>query len=49
LPVRLCEADISDDRLEEMADKCTQDGPVEHFTSLDLLDVLEIYWLARKH
>jgi len=48
MPVRLKEMDIKDDRLEEMADKCTNNGShtIGGFVSLDRNAVLEILKLA---
>ncbi len=46
LPVRLSEMDVDDSRLEEMAKKCTAEGPVGSFVELDEEDVLEVYRLA---
>ncbi|HZK34647.1 MAG TPA: iron-containing alcohol dehydrogenase [Bacillota bacterium] len=50
LPVTLEELGIKDDRLEEMADKCTSGGTrqVGGFVKLNKEDVLEIYKLARE-
>ncbi|SJZ59774.1 iron-containing alcohol dehydrogenase [Selenihalanaerobacter shriftii] len=47
LPVTLEEMDISDDRVEEMAEKCTENGPVGNFKKLNKGDVLSIYKLAK--
>lgn len=47
LPVTLGELDIPDDRLEEMAEKCTENGPVGNFVKLYKEDVLKIYKMAR--
>lgn len=47
LPITLKEANISYDRLEEMAEKCTEGGPRGNFVRLDKNDVLEILMLAR--
>ncbi|GAG82039.1 unnamed protein product, partial [marine sediment metagenome] len=47
LPITLKEANIPFDRLEEMAEKCTEGGPVGNFVRLDKSDVLEILKLAR--
>ncbi len=47
LPTTLKEADISDDRIEEMAAKCTESGPVGNFVELNRDDVLKILMLAR--
>jgi len=38
---------IGADRLEEMARKCAEDGPIGNFVKLDEKDILEIYRLAR--
>lgn len=48
LPVTLAELKVGTDRLEEMAAKCTQRGPVGNFKKLDKKDVYEIYRLASK-
>jgi alcohol dehydrogenase YqhD (iron-dependent ADH family) len=42
LPVSLRDLHIGDDRLEEMAEKATQKGPVGNFKKLEKGDVLEI-------
>ena len=42
LPVSLRDLHIGDDRLEEMAEKATQRGPVGNFKKLEKADVLEI-------
>ncbi len=47
LPVTLKEANIPHDRLEEMAAKCTQRGPVGNFVKLDKNDVLTILEMAK--
>ncbi len=47
MPITLEEANISYDRLDEMAEKCTKDGPVGNFVRLDKNDVLEILKLSR--
>lgn len=47
LPVTLKEADISYDRFEEMADKCTEMGPVGSFVKLGRDDVFKILTLAK--
>lgn len=47
LPVTLKELGIPEDRLEEMAAKCTERGPVGNFVKLEKEDVLNIYRLAR--
>jgi len=47
LPVTLKELGIPEDRLEEMAAKCTERGPVGSFVKLGKDDVLSIYNLAR--
>ena len=46
LPVSLKEANIPEDRFEEMAAKCTEKGPVGNFVKLYQEDVLKIYKLA---
>ncbi len=46
LPTRLSDMDVDDSRIEEMAEKCTQNGPVGNFVELDTEDVVEIYRLA---
>ncbi len=48
LPVTLAELDIPADRLKEMADKCTAQGPVGNFVKLSSEDVVNIYKLALK-
>ena len=47
LPVTLKEANIPYDRLEEMARKCTENGPVGNFVKLDTNDVLKILEIAK--
>jgi alcohol dehydrogenase YqhD (iron-dependent ADH family) len=47
LPVTLKEADIPYDRLEEMAAKCTESGPVGNFVKLGKDDVLKILTMAK--
>jgi alcohol dehydrogenase YqhD (iron-dependent ADH family) len=47
LPITLKEANIPYDRLEEMAEKCTEEGPRGNFVSLSRDDVLEILKLAK--
>jgi len=47
LPVSLQEVNIPDDRLAEMAAKCTDKGPVGNFVKLSKDDVLKVYQLAR--
>ncbi len=47
LPVRLSEAGIPENRLREMAQKCTANGPQGHFCELTEEDVYQIYLLAR--
>ncbi len=47
LPVTLKEANIPYDRLEEMAKKCTERGPVGNFVKLGTSDVLKILELAK--
>ncbi|NLM41827.1 MAG: iron-containing alcohol dehydrogenase [Firmicutes bacterium] len=46
LPVRLKDADLPADRLEEMAAKATADGPLGSFVPLGKDDVLAIYKLC---
>ncbi len=46
LPVRLSQLNIGSDRLEEMAEKCAEAGPVGNFVELDKADILKIYELA---
>jgi alcohol dehydrogenase len=46
LPTRLGQIGIHDDRLEEMASKCTEGGPIGGFMKLAYQDVLNIYKLA---
>lgn len=47
LPITLKELDIPEDRLEEMAEKCTEKGPVGGLVKLYKEDVLKIYHLAK--
>lgn len=47
LPVNLKELGVPDDRLEEMAAKCTEKGTVGNFKKLGKADVLNILKLAR--
>lgn len=47
LPTRLSEAGIPDDRLREMAQKCTLPGPQGNFKKLYEEDVYNIYCLAK--
>ncbi len=42
LPTTLAEADIGEDRLEEMATKCTEKGEIGNFVKLNKDDVLNI-------
>lgn len=46
LPVTLKELGVKDDRLQEMARKCTERGPVGNFVKLGRDEVLEVYKLA---
>ncbi|MES0342150.1 MAG: iron-containing alcohol dehydrogenase [Candidatus Humimicrobiaceae bacterium] len=46
LPIRLKEISISDDRFEEMASKCSEDGTVGNFRKLGKDDIMEIFKLA---
>jgi len=48
MPVTLEELDIPADRLEEMAQKATENGPIGNFVNLDTEDVLNIYKSALK-
>jgi len=43
MPVTLKELGIPEDRLEEMAEKATENGPQGNFVKLDKEDVLNIY------
>ncbi|MGM0498906.1 MAG: iron-containing alcohol dehydrogenase [Bacillota bacterium] len=43
MPLTLAELDIPADRLEEMAEKATENGPIGSFVELDTEDVLNIY------
>lgn len=47
LPITLKELNVPDDRLEEMAEKSTENGPLGNLVKLYKEDVLEIYKLAR--
>jgi len=48
LPIRLCEVNIGEDRLREMADKCVLDrGTTGNLKKLNADDVYNIYKLAR--
>jgi alcohol dehydrogenase YqhD (iron-dependent ADH family) len=46
LPVTLKELGVKDDRMQEMAGKCTERGPVGNFIKLGRQEVMEIYRLA---
>jgi len=48
LPVTLEGLEIPADRLEEMAEKATENGPIGNFVKLDKEDVLNIYQSALK-
>jgi len=48
MPLTLAELDIPADRLEEMAQKATENGPIGNFVKLDTEDVLNIYKGALK-
>ncbi len=48
LPVTLEGLEIPDERLEEMAEKATENGPIGNFVKLDKEDVLNIYQSALK-
>ncbi len=47
LPVSLSEIGIGEDRFEEMAAKCVEDGSVGHFRELKKDDIMEIYRSAK--
>ncbi len=47
LPVSLSEIGIGEDRFEEMAAKCVEDGSVGHFRELKKDDIMEIYGSAK--
>jgi len=47
MPITFKEADIPYDRFEEMARKCTKNGPVGNFVRLDKVDVVKILNLAK--
>lgn len=47
LPVTLTEGGIPDDRIEEMAEKCTSRGPLGNVKKLYKEDVIEIFKLAK--
>jgi hypothetical protein len=47
MPVRLDELQIPDDRFEEIASKCTEQGAVGWFRPLDKNDVLKVLELAK--
>ncbi len=47
LPVSLKDLGVPEDRLEEMAAKCTAKGPVGNFKKLSKQDVVNIYKLAK--
>ncbi len=47
MPVTLKEASIPYDRFEEMAEKCTEMGPVGNFVKLGMNDVLKILEIAK--
>ncbi len=49
LPVTLEGLDIGSENLEEMAEKCTMNGPVGNIKELNKEDVLNIYKLAQKN
>ncbi len=46
MPIRLGQGGIGDDRLEEMAQKATADGPVGNFIKVYKKEALDIYRLA---
>jgi alcohol dehydrogenase len=47
MPITFKETGISYDRFEEMAGKCTKNGPVGNFIRLDKVDVVKILELAK--
>jgi alcohol dehydrogenase YqhD (iron-dependent ADH family) len=47
LPVSLSEIGIGEDKFEEMAAKCVEDGPVGQFRELKKEDIMEIYRSAK--
>ena len=48
MPVTLEELDIPAERLEEMAEKATENGAIGNFVKLETEDVLNIYKSALK-
>lgn len=48
MPVTLEELEIPADRLEEMAQKAAENGPIGNFVNLDTEDILKIYQSALK-
>jgi len=46
LPITLKELGVKDDRMQEMAVKCTERGPVGNFLKLGRQEVMDIYRLA---
>lgn len=46
LPTTLAELGVADDRMEEMAKKATEKGPLGNFIKLGVKDVVSIYQLA---
>jgi len=46
LPTTLAELGVTDDRMEEMARKATERGPVGNFVKLGAGDVVSVYRLA---
>ncbi len=47
LPVRLSEAGIPDDRIDEMAEKATLDGPLGNFVKLGKKEIKDILLMAK--
>jgi alcohol dehydrogenase YqhD (iron-dependent ADH family) len=47
MPVTLNELGVKDDRFDELASKCVENGPVGWFRPLDKQDVIEVLQLAR--
>jgi len=48
LPIRLEEIGIGEDRFEEMATKCIENGPIGQFKKLEKDDIIKIFKLALK-
>jgi alcohol dehydrogenase YqhD (iron-dependent ADH family) len=47
MPVTLNELGVKDDRFDELASKCVENGPVGWFRPLDKQDVIEVLQMAR--